>query len=436
MSDTPAIPHVVIVGGGFAGLCTARHLGRSAVRVTLIDRRNFHLFQPLLYQVATGGLSPADISAPLREVLKRQGNTSVVLGEVRGFDVGNRKVLLAEGDPIPYDTLIVAAGATHHYFGNPDWERFAPGLKTVEDATAIRSRILEVFELAEQTRDEEERAALLTFLVVGAGPTGVELAGAIGELSRHTLRANFRNFDPATARIFLVEGSDRVLPPYPPSLSAAAARSLARLGVDVLTGWMMSDLDSDGATLKRGDEVRRIAAETVLWAAGVQASPLAVALAEATGGETDRAGRLLVTGRCHLPGHPEILAIGDIALQLDGDGHPLPGTAPVAIQQGLYAARLVKDRLRGRETPAFRYRDKGSLAVIGRAAAVAQVGGLRISGYPAWLLWLFIHIMYLVGFSNRLLVLMQWAYSFVTRGRMARLITGQATPACPPDRPR
>ncbi len=419
-----ARPQVVIVGGGFGGLYTAKALKKVPVQVTLLDRRNFHLFQPLLYQVATGALSPANIAAPLRAVLKRQANTRVLLAAATDVDVAGRRVVLDDGTAIPYDTLVVAAGAWHHYFGHPEWEAFAPGLKTVEDATEIRRRVLLAFEHAEREPDPERRRAWLTFVVVGAGPTGVELAGAIGELAHHTLRGNFRTFDPAEASVVLVEGTDRVLPPYPPPLSAKAAASLARLGVTVWTGAVVTDLGPDAVTVRRGDHVERIAAHTVLWAAGVQASPLGAALVRQTGASADRAGRVHVNADLTVPGHPEIFVIGDMALLQDpATGKPLPGVAPVAIQQGRYVAELIGRRLQGQTLPPFRYKDRGSMATIGRAAAVADLGWVRFSGLPAWLAWLFIHILYLIEFENRLLVLMQWAWNYFTRNRSARLVT-------------
>lgn len=414
---------VVIVGGGFAGLNAARRLNDPRIDLTLVDRRNFHLFQPLLYQVATGGLSPAEISAPLRRVLRRQRNTRVLLDQAVDVDPDGRLLRLERTCALPYDTLVVAVGARHHYFGHPEWEERAPGLKTVEDATTIRSRILRAFEEAELAEDQAERRRLLTFVIVGAGPTGVELAGAIGELARHTLRPDFRRFDPAQARILLVEGLDRVLPPYPPALSTRARHDLERLGVEVLTGTMVDGLGPSSVSLARGEERWEEPAGTVLWAAGVQAPPLVARLAERTRAETDRNGRIVVAPDCSIPGRPEILVLGDAAHFEGPDGEPLPGIAPVAIQQGSYAARLVRRRLDGRSTPPFRYRNKGLLAVIGRAAAVADLGFWRFSGFPAWLLWLFVHILYLVGFANRVLVLVQWAQSYLARGRGARLIT-------------
>ncbi len=414
--------HVVIVGGGFGGLYAVRKLKRAPVRVTLVDRRNFHLFQPLLYQVATGGLSPANIAAPLRAVLKKQKNTEVLLGEVIDIDPARKLVILADGE-LSYDTLIVATGATHHYFGHDEWEPFAPGLKTIEDATAIRARILLAFEEAEREPDPEERKAWLTFVVVGAGPTGVELAGALGELAHHTLRGNFHHINPADARILLLEGADRVLPPYVPELSAKAAEALARLGVTVLTDTVVTEVRPTAVVGRRGDQVECIPTHTILWAAGVAASPLGKVLAGATGVALDRAGRVIVQPDLTLPGHPEIFVIGDLANYSHQGGRPLPGIAPVAMQQGSFVAKLITHRLRGETIPSFHYRDYGSMATIGRAAAVADFGWIRISGFLAWLAWLFIHLVKLIQIGNRLLVLMQWAGSYITRNRSARLIT-------------
>lgn len=416
--------HVVIIGGGFGGLYAARSLKRAPVWVTLIDRRNFHLFQPLLYQVATGGLSPANIAAPLRAILKRQKNTRVLLAEVIDIDAANRRVVLSDGE-VGYDTLIVATGARHNYFGNDQWEKLAPGLKTIEDATEMRRRILLAFEAAERESDPDKLQGWLTFVVVGAGPTGVELAGTLGEMARHTLKHDFRAINPADARIFLVEGLDRVLPSYPPELSAKAQAALARLGVSVRTGAIVTDIQSDAVTLRCGERSERIPTRTVLWAAGVQASPLGRALAAAAGATLDRVGRVVVEPDLSLPGHPEIFVIGDLAHFSHQTGKPLPGVAPVAMQQGRYVAKLVERRLRGEEMPPFHYKDYGSMATIGRAAAVADLGRLRFSGFFAWLTWLFIHLMYLVQFENRVLVLMQWALNYFTRNRYARLITGE-----------
>jgi NADH dehydrogenase len=414
---------VVIIGGGFGGLQAALTLGRAPVQVTLLDRRNFHLFQPLLYQVATGQLSPANIASPLRAVLKRQANAQVLLAEATSIDVPGKRVLLSDGE-LGYDTLIVAAGARHHYFGHDDWEQLAPGLKTIEDATEIRRRVLLAFEAAERESDPQRQQAWMTFVVVGAGPTGLELAGALGELAHHTLKGNFRNIQPNQARILLLEGMDRVLPPYPPVLSAKAAQALARLGVTVRTGTIVTDLQHDLVTVRAGGQTELVPARTVLWAAGVDASPLGKSLAQASGVTLDRAGRVPVLADLSLPGHPEIFVIGDMASCPGPGGKPLPGVAPVAMQQGRYVARRIARRLAGKDEPPFHYHDRGSMATIGRAAAVADLGWVRISGWLAWLAWLFIHLIYLVGFQNRLLVLFQWAWSYYTRGRSARLVTG------------
>jgi NADH dehydrogenase len=417
---------VVIVGGGFGGLYAARVLGRVAVDVTLIDRRNFHLFQPLLYQVATGGLSPGDIAAPLRSVLKRHDNTTVLLAEVVDFDLDGHRVILRDG-AVPYDVLIVSAGAQHHYFGHDEWATHAPGLKTIEDATALRTRILGAFEAAEREVDVARREAWLTFVIVGGGPTGVELAGAIGELARQTMDREFRNYEPASSRILLVEAGERVLPTYPPALSAAAERALRHLGVEVRTRVMLAGLAPEGVTLRSGEIVEHRRAATVLWAAGVTASPLALALAERAALRLDREGRIPTAADCSLPGRPEVFVIGDMARFEASPGRPLPGVAPVAMQQGRFVAGIIRDRIRGVETRSFRYRNRGSLAVIGRAAAVADFGRVRLTGYVAWLLWLFVHILYLVEFENRLLVFVQWAYCYFTRKRGARLITAYST---------
>ena len=414
---------VVIVGGGFGGLQAALSLRRTPVDVTLVDRRNFHLFQPLLYQVATGGLSPANIAAPLRAVLRDQENARVLLGEATGFDLAGRRLLLADG-AIPYDTLLIATGSRHHYFGHDEWERQAPGLKTVEDATAIRGRILLAFERAERARDPAERAAWLTFVIAGGGPTGVELAGAVGELAHMTFRRNFRAIDPRVARILLVESLDRVLPTYPAALSARAAASLQRLGVTVRVATLVTEVRADGVTIRSGDASERVAARTILWAAGMTASPLGRLIADATGARTDRAGRVLVEPDLTVAGRPEVFVIGDLAVIEGAGGAPLPGVAQVAIQQGRYAAALIGARLAGRTLPPFRYHNLGNMATIGRAAAVADLGWLRLSGYPAWLVWLFIHLLWLVQFESRILVLVQWTWNYLTRNRSARLITG------------
>lgn len=415
--------HVVIIGGGFGGLYAAQALGRGPVRVTLIDKRNFHLFQPLLYQVATGGLSPGDIASPLRAVLKHHKNSKVLKAEVIDILSEENKVILRDGE-VSYDTLIVATGSSHHYFGNDRWADQAPGLKTIENALDIRRRILLAFEAAERETDPQKRRAWLTFVVVGGGPTGVELAGALAELARHTLKEDFRHFDPAETRVLLLEGVDRILPPYPPELSAKAKASLEALGATIQTNTFVTDIQSDTVTIKSNDQTQQIRARTVLWAAGMKASALGQVLADRTGVELDRSGRVMVEPDLTIAHHPNILVVGDLANFSHQNDKPLPGIAPVAMQQGRYAAKLIKKRLKGETLPPFEYFDKGSLAVIGRHAAVADVGSLKFSGYLAWLIWLFVHIMYLVGFENRLLVFIQWAWNYFTRNRGARLITG------------
>jgi NADH:quinone reductase (non-electrogenic) len=426
-------PHrVVVVGGGFGGLQAVRKLRRVAVDVTLVDRRNFHLFQPLTYQVATGALSPGEITYPLRAIVKRQRNARVLMAEVAGFDLEAREVHLRPVARMPapatlaYDTLIVAGGSRYSYFGHDAWRKVAAEVKSLESALVARSRLLSAFEAAEAEPDPERRAAWLTFVVVGGGPTGVEMTGQIAELARDTLRGDFRNIDTRTARILLLEAADRVLTAFPPSLSAKAERSLQRLGVTVLTGRTVTDIDGESVVVEEGRDGRtQIATRTVIWAAGVTASGLATRLAELTGAEPDPAGRVTVEPDLTLPGHPELLALGDMVRVRDSRGVPvvLPGVAPVAMQQGRYAARVVRDRLRSRETPPFRYRDKGNLATIGRAAAVAEIKGLRLSGFLAWVTWLLVHLWYLIGFQNRVLVIIRWSFSFVTHGRGARLIT-------------
>lgn len=421
---------VVIIGGGFGGLNAALALNDSSNNVTLVDRRNFHLFQPLLYQVATGGLSPANIAAPLRAVLRKRKHVEVVLGDVIDIDVARREVVLRD-DRIVYDSLVVATGARHHYFCHQWWEPFAPGLKTIEDATSIRRRILTAFERAERTDNPEEADRCLTFVVVGGGPTGVELAGAIGELAHRTLRHNFRNIDPSHARILLVEGENRVLPMYPPELSEKARQSLERLGVTALCNARVTDISKQLVTIQRGcktGEIEEIAARTILWAAGVQASRLGQAIARATRAELDRSGRVIVEPDCTIAGHPEIFVIGDLAAHEYKEGKMLPGVAPVAIQQGRYVGRVIQRRLCGKATGEFVYKDHGQMSTIGRAAAVAQIGKLRLSGFVAWLTWLLVHLLQLVGFENRVLVFIQWAGNYLTRNRAARLITETDSP--------
>ena len=402
----------------------AKALGRAPVSVTLVDRRNFHLFQPLLYQVATGGLSPGEIASPLRVVLRKNRNTEVLLGEVIDLDIANRRVILRDGE-IPFDTLIVATGATHYYFGNDQWEAVAPGLKTIENATEIRSRLLLAFERAEREGNPAARRAWLNFVIVGAGPTGVELAGALGEIANDTLRRDFRHIDPREAAILLVEGEPRVLPTFPPDLSAKAERQLIALGVRSLASARVTAIDADGVTVSLNGSEQRIAAHTVLWAAGVRASRLGKVLAERAGAQLDRAGRVIVEPDLSIPGDPAIFVIGDLATFTHQGGKPLPGVAPVAMQQGRYVARLIQRRLAGREKPAaFHYFNKGNLATIGRNRAVAEFGKLHVSGFPAWFTWVFVHLMYLVEFDNRLLVFTEWVYNYFTRNRGARLITG------------
>jgi NADH:quinone reductase (non-electrogenic) len=430
---------VVIVGGGFGGLNAARELGRDPrVAVTLVDRRNFHLFQPLLYQVATGALSPGDIAQPLRSVLRRNRNTTVLLGEAVGIDLERREVLMSDGGPIPYDTLVVATGARHSYFGRDDWAAHAPGLKSIDDATEIRRRILIAFEAAEREQNPQRRAEWMTFVVVGGGPTGVELAGALGEISNDTLKRDFRSIHPPDARIILVEALDRVLPPYPPDRSASAKRQLERLGVEVRTGTRVVHIDERCVRVRvgdgDGDGEEEIPARTVLWAAGVQASSFARAVAAATGAETDRAGRVVVGRDLRIPGHPEIYAIGDDAVQPWKKDRPVPGVAQGAIQPGQYVGKAILARLDGRPVAPFRFKDKGDVAVIGRLAGVTNIGWLgpfgKQGGFTAWLMWLVIHIFYLIGFANRIVVVVRWAWSFFTSGRGTRLITG--SPLLPP----
>jgi NADH dehydrogenase len=426
------VHRVVVVGGGFGGLQAVLKLRRTPVEVTLVDRRNFHLFQPLTYQVATGALSPGEIAYPLRAIFKRHRNVRVLMAEVFDFDLEARELHLrpVAGIPaprtMPYDTLIVAGGSRYSYFGHDDWSEHAAEVKSLESALVVRSRLLSAFEAAEVEPDPELRARWRTFVVVGAGPTGVEMAGQIAELARDTLRRDFRTIDPRTARILLVEAADRVLTSFSPSLSAKAARSLQRLGATVLTSRTMVGVDGDGVTLDDGrGKTERIPSRTVVWAAGVTASGLASRLGELTGAERDNAGRVTVEPDLTLPGHPEVFALGDMVRVRGADGASvvLPGVAPVAMQQGRYAAKVVRARLRDRETPPFRYRDKGNLATIGRAAAVADIKWLRLSGLIAWITWLVVHLWYLIGFQNRVLVLIRWSFSFATHGRGARLIT-------------
>jgi NADH dehydrogenase len=431
------VHRVVIVGGGFGGLYAARALNGAPVEVTLVDRRNYHLFQPLLYQVATGSLSPGEIAAPLRGVLRRQRNADVLMGEVVGLDLEHRRVRLDGGQELPYDSLIVAAGAGHAYFGHDEWEPLAPGLKSIEDALDIRRRILLAFERAERAEDAQERAALLTFVVVGGGPTGVELAGQLAEIRRDTLRGNFRHIDPASARVLVFDPADRLLGAFDAKLAEKARRALTDLGIEVRLGEAVTDVRPGVVETRTGDgTVSEVRAETVVWAAGVAASPLARLLGDAVGADVDRPGRLSVEADLTLPGHPEVFALGDMVAMPNPSSpqHLLPGVAPVAMQQGRHAAQTIVARLSGETAPRpFHYRDKGDLATIGRARAVAKIKWLRLSGLPAWILWVFVHLLYLVGFQNRLLVLIRWSFSYWSRGRGARLITGRPSNSAPYD---
>src|SRR5262245_32013713 len=407
-------PRVVIIGAGFGGLSAAKQLARAPFDVTIVDRHNYHLFQPLLYQVATAGLSPGDIASPTRGILSRQKNAKVILAKVSDIDTARSEVI-AEGRRIPFDYLIVATGAEHAYFGH-DWSSYAPGLKTIDDATYLRRRILLAFERAESEPDADERRRLLNFVVVGGGPTGVEMAGAIAELAKQALAADFRSIDSRCARIILIEAGPRLLASFHPSLSQAALHSLEQLGVEVRLGANVTDCDCSGVSLGR----ERLQTRTIVWAAGVKASPAA----EWLNAECDRAGRVIVQGDLSVPGHPNIFVIGDAAAASDPDGKPLPGIAPVAKQQGWYVANLLMARAKGKTLPAFRYRDLGSMATIGRKSAVAQVGAFKVSGHPAWLLWSLAHIYFLIGFRNRLAVAMNWCWNYLTFQRGTRLITG------------
>lgn len=408
-------PRVVIIGAGFGGLSAARALKGAPVRAIVIDRQNHHLFQPLLYQVATAALNPSDIASPIRRILRHQRNAEVILAEATAIDVEGKRVVLADGE-VPYDHLIVATGVTHSYFGHNDWEPFAPGLKSIEDALEIRRRVLYAFEAAERELEAARRRAWLTFVIVGAGPTGVELAGAVSDIARHALAKDFRHIDPTEARVILFEGSPQILTAYDESLSEAARRQLADLGVEVHTGKMVTAIDHEGVSL----DSERIETRTVLWAAGVAASPLVRSL----GASLDRAGRVQVEPDLSLPGHPEVMIIGDLA-SLSQDGKPVPGVAPAAIQEGKHAAKNILRSLRGQLRQPFHYRDKGSLATIGRAAAVADLNFIKLSGWVAWMAWLFVHIFFLIGFRNRFVVLFEWAWSYFTYDRGARLITGR-----------
>jgi len=418
---------VVILGGGFGGLNAAQKLKRAPVEVTLIDRRNFHLFQPLLYQVATGSLSPGEIAAPLRGVLAKQKNTRVLLGEAADIDPRAKKVILRDGAAFEYDSLIVATGSQSSYYGHDGWREWAPSLKSVEEATAIRHKILYAFERAERAASDEEAQTWLTFVIVGAGATGMELAGALAEIANETLKNDFRKINPQEAKILLLEGGPRVLTSFPEDLSSKAERLVGKLGVQVLKNVMVTEIDQNGVTYNTAQGSEKLAAKTVLWAGGVMANEFGRKLAERAKAETDRSGRIKVNPDLTVPGYPDVFLIGDLALSHGQNGKPLPGVAQVAIQGGAYAARAIRERLRGKpELPPFRYFNKGDMAVIGRAAAIADIFGFHLSGLLAWLTWLFVHLMYIVEFQSRVLVFVQWGFEFLTFSRGARLITGQA----------
>jgi NADH:ubiquinone reductase (H+-translocating) len=416
---------VIILGGGFGGLAAAQKLKRADVSVTLIDKRNFHLFQPLMYQVATGSLSPGQIAAPLRGVLSGQKNTQVLLGEAADVDPHAKQLILCDGGTFEYDSLIAATGSQTSYYGNNSWREWAPSLKSVEEATAIRHKILYAFERAERAATEEDARAWLTFVIVGAGATGMELAGALAEIATETLRHDFRKINPSEARIILMEGAPRVLGAFPEDLSAKAEKLVTRLGVEVIKGVIVTDINGEGVTFKRGDVVESFAARTVLWAGGVMTTPFGARLAERTKAETDRSGRIKVNRDLTIPNYPDIFIIGDLAHAVDEKGKQLPGVAQVAMQGGAYAAKAIQSRLRGKtELPAFHYFNKGDMAVIGRAAAIANIFGFHVSGLPAWLIWLFVHLIYIVQFQSRILVFIQWGFEYLTFSRGARLITG------------
>lgn len=426
MNKRDARPHVVIIGGGFAGLHAAQSLKKAPVDITLIDRRNFHLFQPLLYQVATAALSPADIASPLRQILRRQKNVRVMMAEVVDFDPAKKEVVLRD-DRIGYDYLIVAAGAGQHYFGHENWADFAPGMKTIEDALEVRKRILLAFEMAERETDDRAKEGWLNFIIIGGGPTGVELAGTLGEIAHDAFRHDFKSYDTAKARIVLIEAGNRILPTFPDRLGARAVRALEKLGVTVITGARVIDIGDDHVKLKRADAEETLFSRTVLWAAGVKASPLGKILSERCGAEIDRLGRIKVASDLSIAGFPEIFVTGDLAYVEDENSEPLPGVAPVAVQAGKYVAGAIMSRLNNQAIKPFRYHDPGIMATIGRSEAIARIGRLQIGGFIGWLVWVFIHLMNLVEFENRLLVFIHWAWNYVTFNRSARLITGPNT---------
>lgn len=418
---------VVILGGGFGGLAAAQKLKRAPVEVTLIDKRNFHLFQPLLYQVATGSLSPGEIAAPLRSVLSGQKNTRVLLGEAVDVDPDARRVILSDGGTFEYDSLIVATGSQTSYYGKDVWREWAPSLKSVEEATAIRHKILYAFEKAERSATEEEARAWLTFVIVGAGATGMELSGALAEIAQETLRHDFRKIQPQEARIILMEGAPRVLGAFPEDLSGKAEKLVMRLGVEVMKNVTVTNIDAEGVTFERGESSESLATRTVLWAGGVTTTAFGAKLAQRTRAETDRGGRIKVQRDLTVPNYPSIFIIGDLAHAVDEKGKPLPGVAQVAMQGGAYAAKTIRARVKGERPPGpFHYFNKGDLAVIGRAAAVANIFGVHVSGLPAWLIWLFVHLTYIVEFQSRVLVFIQWGFQYLTFSRGARLITGEA----------
>ena len=413
---------VVIVGGGFGGLYTAKALKQSSVQVTLIDKRNFHLFQPLLYQVATGGLSPSDIASPLRLILRQHKNVQVLLNSVVDLKPKDKQIILDDDKSISYDILILATGSTHHYFGNDQWENHAPGLSTVEDALEIRNRVFGAFEAAEKENEPIKRQAWLTFVIVGGGPTGVELAGAVAEIVNSSMKGNFNNFTPKDAKIILIEGLERVLPPYPTELSSKAEQELCNLGVTIHTQSMVTSISENNIVLRKGEKYEQITSHTILWAAGVKASSIGKKLAEKTGAQIDRAGRVIVEPDLSIIGFPDIFVIGDLSSFSHQNNKPLPGIAPVAMQQAKYVAKLIQKQLKGESLPSFVYKDYGSMAVIGKNKAVADFKFIKLSGFLAWFIWIWVHIYYLIEFDNKLVVLIQWIWNYFTQGRGSSVI--------------
>ena len=413
---------VVIVGGGFGGLYTAKALKQSSVQVTLIDKRNFHLFQPLLYQVATGGLSPSDIASPLRLILRQHKNVQVLLNSVVDLKPKDKQIILDDDKSISYDILILATGSTHHYFGNDQWENHAPGLSTVEDALEIRNRVFGAFEAAEKENDPIKRQAWLTFVIVGGGPTGVELAGAVAEIVNSSMKGNFNNFTPKDAKIILIEGLERVLPPYPTELSSKAEQELCNLGVTIHTQSMVTSISENNIVLRKGEKYEQITSHTILWAAGVKASSIGKKLAEKTGAQIDRAGRVIVEPDLSIIGFPDIFVIGDLSSFSHQNNKPLPGIAPVAMQQAKYVAKLIQKQLKGESLPSFVYKDYGSMAIIGKNKAVVDFKFIKLSGFLAWFIWIWVHIYYLIEFDNKLVVLIQWIWNYFTQGRGSSVI--------------